>query len=43
MIVRTTKATDMKDVYMQLLLHINEDLDDDLILDAIRILVNDDL
>ena len=33
----------MKDIYMQMLLHLNEDFDDDLLLDSILILNQKDL
>jgi hypothetical protein len=34
------KVIPVKDRYMYLLLHLNEDFDDDLLLDAIRLLVD---
>ena len=36
--VRTIKPFRLKEVYLQLMLHLNEDFDDDLLIDALRLL-----
>jgi len=38
-IIEIMAQVKLKDVYMQMLLHIEEDFDDDLLLDAIKIAV----
>jgi len=36
--IKEFKNYDLKDIYMQVLLHENEDFDDDLLMDAIELL-----
>ena len=36
--VKKLRVFEMKDIFMNMLLHLNEDFDDDLLLDAINVL-----
>ena len=42
MLIRKITVISAKDQFMQMLLHLNEDFDDDLLLDALRLLTGID-
>ena len=41
LVVVTSRPMEVKDAYMMFMLHLNQDFDDDLLLDALRKLVDD--